>query len=292
VPSTFFYTITEVVREDAITAVYRGVRREDQRPVVIKVLGPARQRPADIKRLEREYELGVRANAPGVVRPVALDTFNGQPALIMEDFGGRSLDLLVGRPMETGRFLGIAVPLAAALAGVHGQGIVHKDVKPQNILVNVATGEVRIADFGIASLLPREPQAVQPPRRVEGSLPYMSPEQTGRMNRAIDSRTDLYSLGVTFYQMLTDQLPFEANDPLEWMHCHIARMPKPPSEIVPGLEEMLSRIVLKLLAKMAEDRYQTARGLQHDLERCLAGWRASGSIEPFPLGERDVPDQL
>lgn len=290
--SAFSYTITEVIRDDAITAVYRGTRREDQRPVVIKVLGPARQRPGDIKRLEREYELGLRSNAPGVVRPVALDTFNGRPALIMEDFGGRSLDSLIGGPMETGRFLDIAVPLAAALVGVHAQGIVHKDIKPQNVIVNTDTGEVKIADLGIASLLPREQQAVQPARRVEGSLPYMSPEQTGRMNRAVDSRTDLYSLGVTFYQMLTDQLPFEANDPLEWMHCHIARPPKPPSEIVPRLDDMLSRIVLKLLFKMAEDRYQTARGLQHDLERCLARWRAPGRIDPFPLGEHDVPDQL
>jgi predicted ATPase/signal transduction histidine kinase len=175
---------------------------------------------------------------------------------------------------------------------IHQQGIVHKDLKPENILVNRTTGEVKITDFGLASRIPREQPTAGPPRLIEGSLPYLSPEQTGRTNRAIDGRADLYSLGVTFYQMLTGQLPFEAHDPVEWVHCHVARAPPSPREVVPEVPETIARIVLKLLSKMPEDRYQSARGLRLDLERCLAQWSRSGRIEPFAPGERDVSDRL
>jgi serine/threonine protein kinase len=155
-----------------------------------------------------------------------------------------------------------------------------------------ATLEVKLTDLGVATRLPREQQPARPPQLIEGTLPYMSPEQTGGMNRAVDSRTDLYSLGVTFYQMLTGRLPFEARDPLEWIHCHVARVPASPSELVPEVPESVERIVMKLLAKMADDRYQTARGLERDLMRCLEQWRSRGRIEPFTLGERDIPDRL
>jgi hypothetical protein len=151
---------------------------------------------------------------------------------------------------------------------------------------------VKIADFGLASRLSSERTSVQPVRLIEGSLPYLAPEQTGRTNRAIDSRADLYSLGVTFHQMLTGRLPFEAKDPMEWVHCHLARTPSKVSEIVPEVPEAVAGIVLKLLSKAPEGRYQSARGLRRDLERCLDAWRRSGAIEPFTPGEHDVPDRL
>ena len=211
---------------------------------------------------------------------------------MLEDPGGEPLDRLLGQPMDVTRFLRIAIPLAAALGQVHRRGLIHKDIKPANVLVDVASGDVRLTGFGIASRLPRERQAPAPPEIIAGTLAYMAPEQTGRMNRSIDARSDLYSLGVTFYEMLTGTLPFTASDPMEWIHCHIARRPTPPSERVSGIPDPVEAIVLKLLAKTAEDRYQTAAGVEADLRRCLAAWEAHRRIDPFPLAAHDVSDRL
>ena len=171
------------------------------------------------------------------------------------------------------------------LGQVHQRGLIHKDVKPENVLVDAA-GNVRLVGFGIASRLPRERQGPAPPQRIAGTLAYMSPEQTGRMNRSIDTRSDLYSLGVSLYRMLTGELPFTASNVIEWVHCHIARPPLAPSRR--GVPEPLSAIVMKLLAKNAEERYQTAAGLAADLRRCLAEWQLRGHIDPFPLGAGDL----
>ena len=194
--------------------------------------------------------------------------------------------------MEAGRFLRLAIGIAAALGKAHQRGLVHKDVKPANILVNCADGQTRLAGFGIASRLPRERQAPEPPEFIAGTLAYMAPEQTGRMNRSIDSRSDLYALGVTFYQMLTGRLPFSAADPMEWVHCHIARKAIAPAERLQSVPAVLSEIVMKLLAKTAEERYQTAAGIEDDLRRSLAAWERHARIEPFALGENDSPDRL
>ncbi|MDI3288690.1 ATP-binding sensor histidine kinase [Polyangium sp. 15x6] len=286
------YTLTELLFENNGVAIHRGLRNSDHRPVVVKTLDPRRCRPRDLERLKNEYEIGRKLDIPAVAKPLALETLEGMPALITEDSGCESLCRLLRAPMGVEQFLPLAVAIAQAVAEVHGQNLVHKDLKPANILVNVKAGEVKIADFGIASRLPREPQAAQPLRLIEGSLPYISPEQTGRMNRGIDNRSDLYSLGVTFYEMLTGRLPFQATDPLEWVHCHIARSPSPPREVVPSVPEALSAIVMRLLSKVAEERYQSAAGLRHDLARCLAAWQSTSRIEPFPLGERDVAERF
>ncbi|WP_437747623.1 AAA family ATPase [Sorangium sp. So ce1504] len=282
------YLVTETLHEGQRVSLMRAVRSADGLPVVLKVLDPRRSRPQDVERLKNEYAIGKLLDHDAIVAPLALETHEGLPALVLEDFGGEPLDRLIGAPMAAERFLELAVRIAACVAVIHERDILHKDLKPKNILVNTATGQVKLADFGLASRSSREPPPAGPPRLIEGSLPYLSPEQTGRMNRGIDSRADLYALGVTFYEMLAGRLPFEAQDPLEWVHCHVARVPPAPSALVPELPEVLSALVLKLLAKMPEDRYQTARGLKHDLERCLSQVRATGRIEPFSLGERDV----
>ena len=258
------------------------------------VMLPATEQPtpAALDRLAHEYSFKDELDRTWAVRPLELDRDRGQTVLVLEDPGGELLGGLLGTPMEVGRFLPLAVGVAAALGKVHQQGLIHKDIKPANILMNKASGEVRLTGFGIASRLPRERQALSPPEFIAGTLPYMAPEQTGRMNRSIDSRSDLYSLGVTFYQALTGALPFSAHDPLEWVHCHIARTPMPPRQRLESIPAPISQLVMKLLAKTAEERYQTAAGLEHDLRRCRAEWDAQGRIDPFPLAEHDSADRL
>ncbi|WP_175154090.1 serine/threonine-protein kinase, partial [Paraburkholderia ultramafica] len=217
---------------------------------------------------------------------------DGRTLLVLEDPGGEPLARLLGAPMELDSVLRLAAGVAAALGKLHQRGLVHKDLKPTHILVNCVDGHVRLTGFGIASRLPRERQAPEPPETIAGTLAYMAPEQTGRMNRSIDSRSDLYSFGVTLYQMLTGTLPFTAADPMEWVHCHIARTPVPPGERLTTIPPPVSQIVMKLLAKTAEARYQTAAGVERDLRHCLADWQRRHHINAFPLGEHDMPDRL
>jgi len=242
--------------------------------------------------MEHEYSLRAELDPGWAIRPLALAPHKGRTMLVLTDPGGEHLDRLLGRPMELTQFLRPAVGVSAALGQLHGCGLVHKDVKPANIVVNRASGEARLTGFGIASRLPRERQSPAPPESIAGTLAYMAPEQTGRMNRSIDSRSDLYSLGVTLYQMLTGSLPFTASDPMEWVHCHIARKPVPPSERLEKIPAPISHIIMKLLAKTAEERYQTAAGVESDLRRCLAEWEIQPHIDEFPLGEHDTPDRL
>jgi PAS domain S-box-containing protein len=245
-----------------------------------------------IDRLEHEYALKAELDADWAARPVALTHYNDRLTLVLEDPGGAPVDRLLGRPLDVSHFLRIAIPLAGALRQVHERGLIHKDIKPANILADAASGGVWLTGFGIASRLPREHQAPAPPEVIAGTLAYMAPEQTGRMNRSVDSRSDLYALGVTFYEMLTGTLPFTAADPMEWVHCHIARQPAPPNERVASIPALLSAIVMKLLAKTAEERYQTAAGVEADLRRSLAEWESHGRIERFPLGAYDVSNRL
>jgi PAS domain S-box-containing protein len=194
--------------------------------------------------------------------------------------------------MELGLFLRLGIGLSAAVSGLHGRGLIHREIKPGNVLVNPSTGEARLTGFGIATRLPRQRQSPESPEFIAGALPYMAPEQTGRMNRSIDSRSDLYSLGVTLYEILTGALPFSASDPMEWVHCHIARHPVPPWERRKDIPPSVSMIIMKLLAKTPEERYQTAGGIQHDLQRCLDAWETEHRIGEFPIGEHDTPDRL
>ncbi|MBV8578030.1 MAG: AAA family ATPase, partial [Acetobacteraceae bacterium] len=223
---------------------------------------------------------------------MVLEPERGVMALRLEDAGGEPLERFMGSPMETGAFLRLAIAIASVLGKLHQRGLVHKDVKPANILVDLETGETRLTGFDLASRLPRERQAPDPPEFIAGTLAYMAPEQSGRMNRSIDSRSDLYALGVTLYQMLTGSLPFTAGDPMGWVHCHIARSPVPPAERLESVPAPVSAIIMKLLAKTAEERYQTAGGVERDLRRCLGEWESRSDIEDFPLGQDDTPDRL
>src|SRR5713226_9721419 len=259
--------------------------------VPVLVLVAERPTSSSLKRLEHEYALAADLDPKWAARPLALARHNGNAALVLDDSGNEPLDLILSRPLELTHFLRLAIGLATALGQVHRHGLIHKDIKPANVLVDAA-GNVRLTGFGIASRLTRERQTPAPPEVIAGTLAYMAPEQTGRMNRSIDSRSDLYSLGVTLYEMLTGTLPFTASDPMELVHCHIARQPTPPHMKFKGIPDAVSAIVMKLLAKTAEERYQTAIGVERDLRRCLGEWEKQHCVDEFPLGEQDTPDRL
>jgi PAS domain S-box-containing protein len=248
--------------------------------------------PATLDRLAHEYELKDELDRAWAARPLQLVQENGRTVLVLEDPGGRPLERQLGRPMELEHLLRLAINISAALRELHARGIIHKDIKPANILVDSASEKVWLTGFGIASRLPRERQVPAPPEVIAGTLAYMAPEQTGRMNRSVDSRSDLYALGVSLYELLTGRLPFAATDPIELIHCHIAREPVQPSELESGVPPLLSKIVMKLLAKTAEERYQTAAGVEADLRKCLTLWESNGRIESFPLGLQDASERL
>jgi PAS domain S-box-containing protein len=283
----------EKLREDEELALFRGRSNDDDLPAIL-LTGPVSEHPVPgtLERLEHAYSLRDELDSDWAVRPLALTQREGRPMLVFQDTGGEPLDRLLGQPMEIGRFLRLAIGIANAVGKLHQRGLIHKDIKPARILVDSASGSAWLTGFGIASRLPRERQPAEPPEMIAGTLAYMAPEQTGRMNRSIDSRSDLYSLGVTFYRMLTGALPFTASDPMEWVHCHIARQPITPDQVSNEIPAPLSAIVMKLLAKTAEERYQTAAGVEADLRKCLAAWESFGRIEPFPLGAHDVSGRL
>ncbi|HKR45804.1 MAG TPA: serine/threonine-protein kinase, partial [Paraburkholderia sp.] len=279
----------EPLRDDGDFSLYRARKRSH--PVSVLALVATRADPVGVRRLEREYGLAALLDSSWAARPLALYRHREPPMLVLDDDGGEPLDRSLAGPFELARLLRIAVNLAKVVGHVHRCGLVHKDIKPANVLVD-RSGNVRLTGFGIASQLPHEHQPPAPPEIVAGSFAYMAPEQTGRMNRSIDTRSDLYAFGVTLYEMLTGALPFKASDAMEWIHCHIARKPTPPRLHRDAIPPALEGIVLKLLAKAAEDRYQTAAGLEADLRSCLAAWQAHHRIDPFPLGEHDASDQL
>ncbi|MGK7925580.1 MAG: AAA family ATPase [Spirulina sp.] len=335
------YQLDRLIHESDRTLVYRGTTTDEGKPIVIKLMRNQYPSFQELVQFRNQYAIAKNLNISGIVKPYGLERYENRYALIMEDFGGTALSVTSHQSPVTSssvishqspvtsysiaEFLNIAIQLADILHQLHQNRVIHKDIKPANILIHPETRQVRIIDFSISSLLPKETQIIQPPDVLEGTLAYLSPEQTGRMNRGIDYRSDFYSLGVTFYELLTGKLPFASEDPLELIHAHIAKSPPSISHqlishqspvtrqclsrnLSPALRstapkghqlgiggempEVLSDIVLKLMAKNAEDRYQSALGLKYDLEKCLSQWQEMGKIEPFALGERDICDRF
>jgi predicted ATPase/GAF domain-containing protein/tRNA A-37 threonylcarbamoyl transferase component Bud32 len=289
------YTLAELLYETANTLLYRGTWDVNgvRTPVTIKVLNSEHLGPRHVAQLRHEFEITHHLQAEGVIRAYRLEKVGAGAALVLENFGGVPLhDLARSKRLDLKAKLRIGASLAGTLAAVHGQHVIHKDVKPQNILVHPETGQTKLTDFGISTRLSEETQAADRPELLEGTLAYMSPEQTGRMNRVIDSRSDFYSLGVTLYELLAGVLPFQTTDPLELVHSHIARVAAPLHERSAEIPGAVSDIVQKLMAKSAEDRYQSGTGLKADLDRCLAALEATGTIEPFVLGLSDVASEL
>ncbi|BAZ10500.1 multi-sensor signal transduction multi-kinase [Calothrix sp. NIES-4071] len=317
------YRILEEVYLGSRTVVYKGIREKDQLPVIIKLMRNEYPTFNEVAQFRNQYTITKNLNLPGVIKTYSLENYRNGYALVIEDFGGVSLQdirKLLNQQESSGNlgslkskqnnhtylssllefnnkfdfiscFLHIAIAVTAALDGIHRNRIIHKDIKPANILINPTTFEVKIIDFSIASLLPKEVKQLTNPDLLEGTLAYLSPEQTGRMNRALDYRTDFYSLGITFYELLTGTLPFTTNDPIELIYCHLAKIAKPIQSINSNIPDIICEIVHKLMAKNAEARYQSALGLKHDLELCLLFWQ-QGQIAPFELAQKDISDRF
>ena len=298
------HKITTKLYESSTIQIYRGIAQYDNTPVILKVLKPGQSTSEQLVRFTQEYDILRRIDAEGVIKVYGLENHELGLAIILEDFNGLSLaEHLKERKFDVDQFLPLAIKISQALEQIHQHQIIHKDINPANILWNPDSDQLRFIDFGLASLQNNAQRVKPPPAALEGTLDYISPEQTGRMNRPIDFRSDLYSLGITFYEVLMGHPPFQNSDPLALIHQHLAKNPVPPHKLNPNCPEILSKIIMKLLAKNADDRYQSAFGLKNDLEQCLTfvsdnDFGSSTSKINFRLGQQDfmgkliVPDRL
>jgi len=292
------YEILTQIYESDNSIVYRGIRQQDNLPVILKMLKQDYPTPAQITHYRQEYEITRNLNLEGVIKAYSLEEYQRTLVIILEDFGGNSLKRLTNNSEQKqaitsfNQFLDIAIQATEILAQIHAANVIHKDLNPANLVFNPETKQLKIIDFGISTQLTRENPTLKNPNVLEGTLAYISPEQTGRMNRSLDYRTDFYSLGVTFYELLTGKLPFETNDALELVHCHIAKVPVAPHEVNPEIPKAVSEIVMKLMAKTAEERYQSAFGIRNDLAECLQQLQTTGNISDFPLGTQDISDHF
>ncbi|MFO8111939.1 MAG: AAA family ATPase [Desulfosalsimonadaceae bacterium] len=287
------YMLSGKLYESARTLVFRAFSISDQKPVIIKCINPANREKADIDRFEREYRISRKLDDRGIARCLGMERPDNRPAMIFEDIRGVSLDKIEDyEKSDTVAILKLAAALAGAIGRVHSRGIIHNDINPSNIVLHPGTGRINLIDFGLATEAAGEGALLKHAELPLGTLPYISPEQTRRINRAIDYRTDMYSFGITFYQMLTGRLPFCGNDSLEIMHGHIAGTPVAPDKIRPGLPPAVSRIVEKLMAKAPEDRYQSVHGVISDISLCIRAIKENRDIQTFTPGRKDFAEKF
>ncbi|MBD2679041.1 MULTISPECIES: AAA family ATPase [Nostoc] len=289
------YQITDQIYQSSNSLVYRGYREQDNKRVILKILREEYPTLAQLTRYKQEYEITHNFNLERIVKAYTLEHYHNTLVIIFEDFGGQSLRMLLEQQQFTlPEVLKIALKITESLRDIHKYNIIHKDINPSNIVFNPDTQELKLIDFGISSVLNQENPTLNHPSVLEGTLAYMSPEQTGRMNRSLDYRSDFYSLGVTIYELLTCHLPFNTNDPLELIHCHLAKQPIAPHLMIgeENCPKIISNIVMKLMSKTAEERYQSAWGIITDLSQCLNQLESQGEISAFSLGSQDIIDKF
>ena len=289
------YQVSERLYDGSKTLVYRALRESDSLPVVIKLLKNPYPNFNELVQFRNQYTIAKNLHYAGIIQIYSLESFQNAYVLVMEDFGGISIkdyfaSLQIQDTAFLQEFLQVAISLCDILEKLYQHRVIHKDIKPANILINPETKQVKLIDFSIASLLHKETPEIKSPNILEGTLAYLAPEQTGRMNRGVDYRSDFYALGVTYYELLTGELPFKSDDAMELVHCHIAK--KPASFNSKDIPQVLNDIVIKLMAKNAEDRYQSALGLKHDLENCLLQIKSTGQIANFKIAQRDICDKF
>src|SRR4030042_5952470 len=283
------YIIRQKIHETRKSIVYRGNKEHDANTVIIKVLKARHPTPSELARFRQEYNLVKNLDIDGIIKTYDLVEHDNSVAIIEEDFDGISLkDIIQTKKTDMQSFLQIALKLSETIGILHKNNIIHLDIKPDNILVNREKSAVKINDFGISAVLTHANDELYNPDVVRGTLSYMSPEQTGRMNRSVDYRTDLYSLGGTFYEMLPGDVPFKSNDPMELIHSHSARKPAAPDTLNPSIPKVVSDIIMKLLAKTPEERYQNSLGLMADIHECLYLLNKKGEINEFILAKKDI----
>lgn len=285
--------LVEHLYESENSIVYRGQRQAEPHQVILKVLKEDYPTASELTRYRQEYEITRSLELEGVIKVLGLEPYQRTLAIILEDVEGVSLKTYYqGKAVPLVEFLPLAISITEVLGRIHSQNVIHKDLNPSNIIFNPDTHQLRIIDFGISTQLSRETTILKNPRILEGTLPYIAPEQTGRMNRSLDYRTDFYALGVMFYELLTGQLPFTAKDPLKLVHCHLAQQPIPPSQVNFDIPGVMSDLVMILMAKTAEERYQSAFGIQADLAACWQQLKQTGEIRAFPLRTQDHSDKF
>ena len=287
------YQIIAKVYESDNSLIYRAILKPDNRSIILKTLKENYPTPSQLTHYRQEYEILRSLDVDNIIKAYDLQRYENSLIMLLEDFGGESLKFLLSQSqLNLENFLSIAIKTTESLAVIHNANIIHKDINPANIVYHSQTGQLKIIDFGISTRLSQEFLTVLLPHQLEGTLAYIAPEQTGRMNRGIDYRSDFYSLGVTFYELLTNKLPFETTDPMELVHCHIAQQPLPVHELIPNIPNSVSNIISKLLAKTPEERYQSAWGIKADLETCLHKLKTLGEISDFPLGNQDISQKF
>ncbi|RII35687.1 GAF domain-containing protein [Clostridium chromiireducens] len=292
-PEISKYIITEKIYNNDKTLVYRGRRKKDNLPVIIKQVNDETSDFTHIFSIRHEYEINQKINSDSIVRIYEIIEKEGSPFLVMEDFGGESLkSILRSKKFTINEFLNISLKIVQALCDIHNSNIVHNDLNPGNIIINTQTGVVKVTDFGMSSILEVDNRSIGNFEHVRGTIPYISPEQTGRMNRPIDYRTDFYSLGITLYELLIGHLPFTSNDELELIYCHLAKEPISPFKALSRIPKIISDIIMKLMEKMAENRYQSAEELKNDLKKCLNDFENNGQINSFVLGKNDISNRF
>ncbi|MCP3876733.1 MAG: serine/threonine protein kinase, partial [Desulfobacteraceae bacterium] len=289
------YQITEKIYESDNSTIYRAFREMDGQATILKILKRPHLSSYELKSYRKDYDIMLHLkDLDGVVNVYGFENHQNKLVICLEDFGGESLEIWKNKHHShtLGELLTIAIHLTDVLGQIHGQNIIHKNINPSNIIIDPTSYLLKMIDFGFSTQFSKQQIADRNPDTIEGSLAYISPEQTGRTNYDLDYRTDFYSLGATFYELFTGVVPFETTDGMELIHCHIAKKPKFPAQINPELPPAVSNIILKLLEKQANDRYQSIRGLKADLERCLEKWQTTGQIELFSLARFDLSDQF
>ncbi|MBF0395418.1 MAG: AAA family ATPase [Desulfobacterales bacterium] len=287
------YEISEKLYESNKSIVCKAVRTSDHEPVILKIINQKLPTNEIIEKFKHEYNIVSKLNFDGIIKVYGIEKHNDTFAIVMEDFYGESLKKIISKKtFDIQEALQLGIKITEILDKLHKNNIIHKDINPSNIVLNLKTNKIKLIDFGIATTLLKENPEDRNPNMLEGTIVYMAPEQTGRMNRMIDLRCDLYSFGVLFYEMLTGVLPFQSNDPIEIVHAHIAKTPKPPKDININIPNTLSNIVMKLLAKNPEDRYQTASGLHFDLVKCIEDFKRYGTVEYREIAQNDVSDKF
>ncbi|MFC1617498.1 AAA family ATPase, partial [Candidatus Margulisiibacteriota bacterium] len=286
------YEIREKIYESQRSLICKAIRKKDQLPVIIKALNKDYPSVEEVSRFEEEIRIVKKLNFPGVIKNLELVKYKNKYLGIYKDIDGKELNTIYPRGMDLNEFLDLSLKIIKVLGDIHSKQIIHRDINPKNIIYNSITKEVIIIDFGIAIEIEPEIQLINMNSVLEGSLPYISPEQTGRINRSLDYRTDYYSLGITLFELLIGQRPFDAQDNMDWIHCHIAKQPQNPSNIKNNIPNVLSKVILKLISKNPDDRYQTAYGLISDLQECKNQLNYNNEIADFTLGTKDKLEKL